>query len=185
MATTQYLGTGRRKKSVARVRLLPGSGNITINRRDIDDYFGLETLKMIVRAPLTLTGTLAKYDVRVNVYGGGTTGQAGAHPPRHRPRAARGRSRAARRAQEGGLSHPRSAHEGAQKIRPARGKACAAVQQALNGRFPAFNPRQSRCRGFLRACPPPSRAGTGAARRMCAKPAALLDKPPFGILYLS
>ncbi len=78
MATTQYLGTGRRKKSVARVRLLPGSGNITINRRDIDDYFGLETLKMIVRAPLTLTGTLAKYDVRVNVYGGGTTGQAGA-----------------------------------------------------------------------------------------------------------
>ena len=78
MAITQYLGTGRRKKSVARVRLLPGSGNITINRRDIDDYFGLETLKMIVRAPLTLTGTLAKYDVRVNVYGGGTTGQAGA-----------------------------------------------------------------------------------------------------------
>ena len=78
MATTQYLGTGRRKKSVARVRLLPGSGNITINRRDIADYFGLETLKMIVRTPLTLTGTLAKYDVRVNVYGGGTTGQAGA-----------------------------------------------------------------------------------------------------------
>ena len=78
MATTPYLGTGRRKKSVARVRLLHGSGNITINRRDINDYFGLETLKMIVRAPLTLTGTLAKYEVRVNVYGGGTTGQAGA-----------------------------------------------------------------------------------------------------------
>ena len=78
MAITQYLGTGRRKKSVARVRLLPGTGNITINKRDIDDYFGLETLKMIVRAPLVLTDTLSKYDVRVNVYGGGTTGQAGA-----------------------------------------------------------------------------------------------------------
>ena len=78
MAITQYLGTGRRKKSVARVRLLPGTGKITINKRDIDDYFGLETLKMIVRAPLNLTGTLSKFDVNVNVYGGGTTGQAGA-----------------------------------------------------------------------------------------------------------
>ena len=78
MANTQYLGTGRRKKSVARVRLLPGNGNITINKREIDDYFGLETLKMIVRAPLALTGTLDKFDVAINVYGGGTTGQAGA-----------------------------------------------------------------------------------------------------------
>ena len=78
MATTQYLGTGRRKKSVARVRLLPGKGEISINKRDLDDYFGLETLKMIVRAPLVLTDTLSKYDVYANVYGGGTTGQAGA-----------------------------------------------------------------------------------------------------------
>ncbi len=78
MAITQYLGTGRRKKSIARVRLLPGSGNITINKRELDNYFGLETLKMIVRAPLTLTDTLSKFDVFVNVYGGGTTGQAGA-----------------------------------------------------------------------------------------------------------
>ncbi len=77
-STTQYLGTGRRKKSIARVRLLPGTGNITINQRDLDDYFGYETLKMIVRAPLTLTGTQGKYDVKVNVCGGGTTGQAGA-----------------------------------------------------------------------------------------------------------
>ena len=67
MAITQYLGTGKRKKSVARVRLLPGTGKITINKRDIDDYFGLETLKMIVRAPLNLTGTLSKFDVNVNV----------------------------------------------------------------------------------------------------------------------
>lgn len=78
MATTQYLGTGRRKKSVARVRLLPGNGNITVNKRDLEEYFGLETLKMIVRAPLALTDTTAKFDVLVNVYGGGTTGQAGA-----------------------------------------------------------------------------------------------------------
>ncbi|MEA5058437.1 MAG: 30S ribosomal protein S9 [Clostridia bacterium] len=75
---TQYLGTGRRKKSIARVRLVPGSGAITVNQRDLDDYFGYETLKMIVRAPLALTDTQGKFDVRVNVCGGGTTGQAGA-----------------------------------------------------------------------------------------------------------
>ena len=75
---TQYLGTGRRKKSVARVRLVPGTGVITINKRDIDDYFGYETHKMIVRDPMKLTETLGKYDVIVNVYGGGFTGQAGA-----------------------------------------------------------------------------------------------------------
>ena len=74
----QYLGTGRRKKSVARVRLIPGTGVITINKRDIDDYFGYETLKMIVRDPMKLTDTLGKFDVLVNVYGGGFTGQAGA-----------------------------------------------------------------------------------------------------------
>ena len=75
---TQYIGTGRRKKSVDRVRLLPGTGNITVNKRDLEDFFGLETLKMIVRAPLQLTNTAAKFDVVVNVHGGGTTGQAGA-----------------------------------------------------------------------------------------------------------
>ena len=77
-AKTAYLGTGRRKKSVARVRLLPGAGNFTVNKRDIEDYFGLETLKMIARSPLVLTNTAGKYDINVNVYGGGTTGQAGA-----------------------------------------------------------------------------------------------------------
>ncbi|WP_416197369.1 MAG: 30S ribosomal protein S9 [Sporanaerobacter sp.] len=78
MANVQYLGTGRRKKAVARVRLIPGSGNITINKRDIDEYFDYDTLKVIVREPLTLTETLDKYDVVVNVHGGGYTGQAGA-----------------------------------------------------------------------------------------------------------
>jgi len=75
---TQYYGTGRRKSSVARVRLVPGSGKITINNRDIDDYFGLETLKLIVRQPLVLTETTGTYDVLVNVVGGGLSGQAGA-----------------------------------------------------------------------------------------------------------
>ncbi len=75
---TQFYGTGRRKKSVARVRLIPGKGNITINSRDIDDYFGLETLKTIVRQPLELIGAADKFDVICLVNGGGVTGQAGA-----------------------------------------------------------------------------------------------------------
>ena len=74
----RYYGTGRRKSSVARVYLLPGTGKVTINKRDMDDYFGLETLKLIIRQPLELTDTLNKFDVRVNVFGGGYTGQAGA-----------------------------------------------------------------------------------------------------------
>ena len=75
----QYWGTGRRKKSIARVRVLPnGNGSITINGRDIDNYFNLDTLKYIVRQPLVLTDTQTKYDVAVNVHGGGFTGQAGA-----------------------------------------------------------------------------------------------------------
>ncbi len=73
-----FYGTGRRKKSVARVRVYAGSGKITINNRDIDDYFGLETLKLIVHQPLALTGTADKFDIVCNVQGGGVTGQAGA-----------------------------------------------------------------------------------------------------------
>ncbi len=75
---TEFYGTGRRKKSVARVRLFPGTGNVTINGRDIDEYFGLETLKTIVRQPLDVTGQLGKLDVVCKVAGGGVTGQAGA-----------------------------------------------------------------------------------------------------------
>ena len=73
-----FYGTGRRKSSVARVRLYQGTGKITINERDIDDYFGLETLKVIVRQPLVLTENADKYDVVCRVAGGGVTGQAGA-----------------------------------------------------------------------------------------------------------
>jgi small subunit ribosomal protein S9 len=79
MAQVQYWGTGRRKHSVARVRLVPGEGNVIINNRTMDDYFGgLETLKLIVKQPGTLTETLGKYDVLCNVRGGGFSGQAGA-----------------------------------------------------------------------------------------------------------
>ena len=73
-----FYGTGRRKHSVARVRVYPGSGNITINNRSIDDYFGLDTLKLIVRQPLALTETAEKFDIVCTVTGGGVTGQAGA-----------------------------------------------------------------------------------------------------------
>ena len=76
--TEKYYGTGRRKKSIARVYLVPGKGDVTINKRSMDEYFGLETLKVIVRQPLTLTETADKFDVIVNVKGGGYTGQAGA-----------------------------------------------------------------------------------------------------------
>ena len=78
MSKTKFNGTGRRKSSIARVYLVPGTGNITINKRNIDNYFGLETLKMVVRQPLAATETADKFDVLVNVHGGGTTGQAGA-----------------------------------------------------------------------------------------------------------
>ena len=74
----KFYGTGRRKSSIARVYLVPGTGKVTINKRDMDQYFGLETLKLIVRQPLVLTETADKYDVLVNVHGGGFTGQAGA-----------------------------------------------------------------------------------------------------------
>ncbi|MGM9658145.1 MAG: 30S ribosomal protein S9 [Eubacteriales bacterium] len=77
-ATPYFYGTGRRKSSVARVRLIPGTGVITVNGRDIDDYFGLETLKLIVRQPFAVTSTLGKFDVICKVEGGGISGQAGA-----------------------------------------------------------------------------------------------------------
>ena len=78
MANTKYYGTGRRKSSVARAYLVPGTGKITINKRDIDEYLGLETLKVVVRQPLVATDNVDKFDVLVNVKGGGYTGQAGA-----------------------------------------------------------------------------------------------------------
>lgn len=78
MASTKFYGTGRRKKSIARVYVMSGTGKITINKRDIDEFFGYETLKVIVRQPLELLGLGGKFDLQVNVKGGGYTGQAGA-----------------------------------------------------------------------------------------------------------
>ena len=78
MAQVQYLGTGRRKSSVARVRLVPGDGKIIINNRDVEDYVPFETLREIIKQPLVTTETLGSYDILVNVHGGGYTGQAGA-----------------------------------------------------------------------------------------------------------
>ena len=78
MSNVNFHAVGRRKKAIARVRLIPGEGNITINKRSLDDYFGYETLKTVVRQPLVLTETLGKWDVVVNCKGGGFTGQAGA-----------------------------------------------------------------------------------------------------------
>ena len=77
-AKPYFYATGRRKSSVARVRLYPGTGRITINKRDVDDYFGLETLKLIINQPFGVTNTLGKYDIVANVNGGGISGQAGA-----------------------------------------------------------------------------------------------------------
>ncbi|MCR5234451.1 MAG: 30S ribosomal protein S9 [Lachnospiraceae bacterium] len=77
-AAERYYGTGRRKKAIARVYIMPGKGNITINKRPIDEYLGLETLKTIVRQPLVATDNVDKFDILVNVHGGGYTGQAGA-----------------------------------------------------------------------------------------------------------
>ena len=78
MSEVCYNAVGRRKKAIARVRLIPGEGNIVINKRELDNYFGLETLKTVVRQPMTLTETTGRFDVIVNVHGGGYTGQAGA-----------------------------------------------------------------------------------------------------------
>ncbi len=77
-AKPYFYGTGRRKSSIARVRIYPGSGSITINGRDIDNYFGLETLKLIINQPFEVTGTMGKFDIVANVKGGGLSGQAGA-----------------------------------------------------------------------------------------------------------
>ena len=78
MAVAQYYGTGRRKSSVARVRLVPGTGKITVNKRELNDYFGRQTLELIVKQPLNLTNTVEQYDVIATVAGGGPSGQSGA-----------------------------------------------------------------------------------------------------------
>ena len=123
-----FYGTGRRKSSVARVHLFEnGTGAITINGRDIDDYFGLETLKLIVRQPLVATEQVGKVDVVATVTGGGVTGQAGAirHGIARALLLANAEFRPALKA------HPRPSHEGAQEVRPQGRPPRPPVQQAL------------------------------------------------------
>ncbi len=112
MATTKFYGTGRRKKSIARVYLVPGTGKITINKRDIDEYFGLETLKVVVRQPLAATDNTEKFDVVVNVVGGGCAGQAGAIRHGLSRALLQFNRRAALHPEEGWLPDPRSSYEG-------------------------------------------------------------------------
>ena len=130
-----FYGTGRRKDSVARVRVYQGTGKVTINDRDIDNYFGLETLKLIVRSPLVLLGLEGKYDVVVRVSGGGVSGQAGAI--RHGlSRALLQQSDENRTAlKKAGFLNPRSSYEGAQEVRPQSRSSRTAVQQAIIDNF--------------------------------------------------
>ena len=128
----RYYGTGRRKSSIARVYLVPGTGNVTINKRSIDEYFGLETLKVIVRQPLTATDTVDKFDVLVNVKRRRLHRSGGRNPPRHRESASGSGCGFQTRSEESGLSDPRSSHEGEKEIRPQGCPSRSAVQQALN-----------------------------------------------------
>ena len=143
-----FYGTGRRKSSVARVRLYQGTGKVTINDRDIDDYFGLDTLKYIVRQPLALTGTDEKFDIVCRVSGGGVTGQAGAI--RHGvPRAL---LQYALHAEEGWFPHPRSSYEGTQEVRPQGCPSCASVLQEITGPTNQFkNAQKARNHAVFRA----------------------------------
>ena len=112
MAKASFYGTGRRKKSVARVYLTPGTGVITVNKRSIDEYFGLETLKVVVRQPLTLTETVDKFDVNVTVRGGGFYRPGWCYPSRHLQSSAAGRSRVSWSTEEGWFPDKRSSYEG-------------------------------------------------------------------------
>jgi ribosomal protein S9 len=131
MAITQYYGTGRRKSSAARVFLRPGKGQITVNDKTLDAFFGRETARMVVRQPLELTKLGERFDVLVTVEGGGITGQSGAIRLGSVPRAGRVRREPEERPAQGRLPHPRRPRGRAQEGRSAQGPPRHAVQQAL------------------------------------------------------
>ena len=131
MATEKFYGTGRRKKSIARVYLVPGTGKVTINKRDIDEYLGLETLKLIVRQPLVATETVDKFDVLVNVHGGGNQRTGRRYPSRHRESTGSRGCRLQTRSQESRFPDPRSENEREKEVRPQSRPSCASVQQAI------------------------------------------------------
>ena len=136
--TPEFLGTGRRKTAVARVRLATGSGKITVNGRAFDNYFPLETLRSTVSQPLTVTGTADKLDVKVNVTGGGPNGQAGAVRHGIARALARVRRQPSSRAQGGRLPDARSAHEASARNTASRAPASASSSASVNrtGTFP-------------------------------------------------
>ena len=155
----QFWGTGRRKKAIARVRLIPaGSGTIVINDRTFEDYFPQGTLQYIVKQPLVLLDVENKYDVFVNVIGGGYTGQAGAIRLGI-ARASRSGTRFPSRPQKGRLPYPRSPRQGKKEVRPQKGAPRSAVlQEIIFGNFQPFNkttkPRPYSLRsGLLKANP--------------------------------
>ena len=126
-----HSGTGRRKTAIARVRLLPGEGEIVVNGRSLEEHFGNAINEADVKMPFRVTGTEGRFNAMIKVEGGGVTGQAGRHPPRHREGAARGRPREPAGAAPGGLPHARSAHEGAQEVRVEASPQGPPVHQAL------------------------------------------------------
>ena len=131
MSKLQYLGTGRRKSSIARVILSPGDGKILVNKKELDEYFGYDTLIMQVKAPLVLTQSLSKYDVIVNVKGGGFTGQAGAIRPWHFKSASKVRAGTARGSKKSGISNARFEDERKKEVRAQSREARAAVLKEI------------------------------------------------------
>ena len=147
-----FYGTGRRKSSVARVRVYQGTGKVTINDRDIDDYFGLETLKLIVRQPLVLTGTDEKFDIVCRVAGGGVTGQAGAIRHGIARALLQSDARTCAPSEEGRLPDPRPENEGAQEVRPQGRSSRASVLQEITGPTNQFkNAQKARNHAVFRA----------------------------------
>jgi small subunit ribosomal protein S9 len=152
MAVTSNYGTGRRKTSAARVYLKPGTGRITVNQRPLDEFFGRETGRMIVRQPLEVVQLTGRFDIDAQVSGGGIR-SGRRDPARPRARAAEVRSDPARTAEEGGPSHARRAREGAQEVRPARRPRPLPVLEALG------SPPRAVTRGARVGCPCDHKAG--------------------------
>ena len=134
--TERYYGTGRRKTSVARVYLVPGKGSVTINKRDMDDYFGMETLKVIVRQPLEATNNTEKFDVLVKVIGAPIHRTGGCCQTRHRESVAPGRPRLQTYIEESRLPDERSSYEGEKEVRPEGcEKGTSVLQEMTSGIF--------------------------------------------------
>ena len=131
MALTQFYGTGRRKTATARVYLRPGSGTITVNRREFNQFFPTEALRTQIQQAFVVTEMTGRYDVLATVSGGGVAGQAGALRLGHRARAVRGRRRAAQAAQVQRLPDARRPRQGTQEVRHGGGAQALPVQQAL------------------------------------------------------